>query len=54
MVANTLPTDHPPHPDPGVGVKIQLIQNMAMLHIKFKEMDHRAPCKTHFLTLHTP
>ena len=38
MVANILPADPPP-PDPGVEVqkvKIPLIKNMVMLHIKLK------------------
>ena len=49
MVANILPADpHPPHSRPlgwGKNVKIQLVQNIVMLHIKLKEMEHIAPCK---------
>ena len=38
----------PPSPDPGVWgqkVKIQLFQNMVMLHIKLKGMTNAATCK---------
>ena len=48
----------PPPPDPrGQKVNIQLFQNMVMLHIKLKGMEHRALCKhifspyTHTLNL---
>ena len=58
MVANILPADpHLPNPNPGMwgqNVKIQLFQNMVLLIIKLKEMEHRAPCKAHILSLHTP
>ena len=45
-LTHILPAD--PLPPPrlltlGVGVKIQLFQNMVMLHIKLKGMEHRAP-----------
>ena len=43
MVANSLPTDPTPSPDPGgQKVKIQLFQNMVMLHIKFKDITNAA------------
>ena len=38
----------PPYPDPkgsGRKVKIQLFQNMVMLHIKLKGMTNAATCK---------
>ena len=48
LVANHKPSGPtpPPPPDPGgQKVKIQLLQNMVMLHNKLKGMEHRAPCK---------
>ena len=42
MVANIMPTDtSPPPPDPGgQKVKIQLFQNMAILHIKLNAITN--------------
>ena len=46
MVANISDADSPPPPPPeprdGAKAKIQLFQNMVMLHIKLKEMTHAA------------
>ena len=42
MVANILPADPPLPADPGGGVKIQLFQNMVMLHIKLNGMKNAA------------
>ena len=49
MVANILLVDPYPH----LTVKIQLFQNMIMLHNKLKGMEHRAPYSllTHTLNL---
>ena len=44
MVANILPAD-PPDPGDEVNRSSQLFQNIVMLHIKLKGMEHRAPCK---------
>ena len=42
-VANILPADPPPPLDSGgQKVKIQLFQNMVLLHIKLKEMKNAA------------
>ena len=41
LVANYLPADHPPYPG-GQKVKIQLFQNMVMLHINLKGITFAA------------
>ena len=45
LVANIMPaTPSPPPPDPrGQKLNIQLFQNMVILHVKLKGMEHRAP-----------
>ena len=51
MVVSSLYVDPPPPPPPGWGlkVKIELSQNMVMLHIKLKEMTNADS-----LSFHTP
>ena len=52
LVANSKPADPPPQPVPrGLKVKIQLFQNMVMLHNKLKEMEYRAHAYTYYLPL---
>ena len=49
LVANSKPADPPPPPVPrGLKVKIQLFQNMVMLHNKLKEMEYRAHAYTYY------
>ena len=40
MVANIMPADPPPPPPGGQKVKIQLFQNMVLLHIKLKAITN--------------
>ena len=43
MVANILPTDTPLTQGWGQKVKLYLLLKVAMLHIKLKGIEHRAP-----------
>ena len=45
MVANSLPTDTPSTWGLGQKVKLYLFLKVVMLHIKLKEIEHRAPWK---------
>ena len=50
MVANIFPAATPPPNPGGQKVKIQLFQNMVILHIKFKEITNAAQLDSKYFT----